>query len=693
MTAGTCCLPKPTRMQPNGSSRGCPREPWRDRSVRAIIDAGAGAFVKRRLTRIPLLSLLSTLLLIAAIVLWVRSRHHADVATFLTPAGHLQGISNDPQGVLLCFSNVPFGSDMGLSIDALSASSDDFQAIHDLLLDPNNVKWKLLGVRLASVQFQPWGWTMHALLLPYWMPIVLLAILPFLRLRRIIVRIIRSRRGQCLNCGYDLRASPGVCPECGVGVGGASKPPDVATAIVSWLCLGLIIAAIVCLLCRGRKVGAMAATQPPEAALLDRLVEEVNSGPASPDEAIQSLARAAGTRIAVDWNAVQTGSLLPDARLQLYHVRLGSALRALCERPGGLLEHNDVQVWVSDGSVHVGADRAAPVCMRSYPVGDLLPLMKADPPRPSNADYFFSDAPKELDVAEAIVAEQRDQLAALIENMALADEWLDNGGSIGNLYVFGNRLWVLQTQQGHAGVRAVLDALRFPQSPNALPPNDSAGNPQSDLKQHIVELNLGATTLGSAFEAIARQTRSNIVVHWALLHAMGLDRDTPLRLNLSNLTLEQALDVVQAVAGAPYRGMAVGQDGVIVIDEPEILREGSAFVRVYDVRDLTAAYCATHHPMPRQLTNDVRDPWRTETDPADDALELLSNNIEKIVQSDSWNDNGGSIGRIAGFNGMLVIRQTPSAHREITELLRQIRAGAGGLNPLDSGRNADHGPK
>ncbi len=53
---------------------------------------------------------------------------------------------------------------------------------------------------------------------PLWMLMLAVGILPMLatiRLRRRALRHSRIRRGLCFACGYDLRASPEACPECG----------------------------------------------------------------------------------------------------------------------------------------------------------------------------------------------------------------------------------------------------------------------------------------------------------------------------------------------------------------------------------------------------------------------------------------------------------------------------------------------
>ena len=55
----------------------------------------------------------------------------------------------------------------------------------------------------------------RAVAVPLWFPVLVTAIAPTIALRRYRIRARRNRLGLCPSCGYDLRATPGRCPECG----------------------------------------------------------------------------------------------------------------------------------------------------------------------------------------------------------------------------------------------------------------------------------------------------------------------------------------------------------------------------------------------------------------------------------------------------------------------------------------------
>jgi hypothetical protein len=59
----------------------------------------------------------------------------------------------------------------------------------------------------------------RAVVCPYWPVVLLTGVAPAVGVWRVVRRRRRARRGLCRECGYDLRASPHGCPECGASVG------------------------------------------------------------------------------------------------------------------------------------------------------------------------------------------------------------------------------------------------------------------------------------------------------------------------------------------------------------------------------------------------------------------------------------------------------------------------------------------
>jgi hypothetical protein len=182
------------------------------------------------------------LLLAAVCVLWVRSYGFSEgvVYTSMRPegggryGGRVVSAASQPGRVQVTHFTVS-GADRawydaavrvfgggGLSADSARYAGGWFgpRPIYTYPSPPGPNKWfadfGFSRSRTAAV-------VMHTVTFPYWFAALLTGWVPAARglvaLRSRRRRARRSARGLCLACGYDLRASPGRCPECGHAAG------------------------------------------------------------------------------------------------------------------------------------------------------------------------------------------------------------------------------------------------------------------------------------------------------------------------------------------------------------------------------------------------------------------------------------------------------------------------------------------
>ena len=170
--------------------------------------------MRRRLLHI--LTALSLLLCVAAVVLWVRSYWRGDcvsVTTYRPPRGIAEWFVRSNDGVLY-FARNDYDANHGSDPRPLTWDSHEANPIfaHPAVQarQPHFVlgPFSLGGANLSTV-------THVAFTVPHWFPAALAAVAPTAWLARSARARRRRHGGLCVRCGYDLRATPERCPECG----------------------------------------------------------------------------------------------------------------------------------------------------------------------------------------------------------------------------------------------------------------------------------------------------------------------------------------------------------------------------------------------------------------------------------------------------------------------------------------------
>ena len=191
--------------------------------------------MKRRLANVCVL--LSLLVLLADLTIWVRSycvrdiiaRHaesteptlaRSSAVMLVTARGRLAfGYSSDVQ----VFSAPMEARVAGLRLPKGPRISWEWLRDDPDCDGPNDRWFNRFGFGYTATRGygitpdEMWGW------IPCWFVLLLSAIAPTMWLRRHRRRRARARSGQCPVCGYDLRATPDRCPECGHAPAGVAR--------------------------------------------------------------------------------------------------------------------------------------------------------------------------------------------------------------------------------------------------------------------------------------------------------------------------------------------------------------------------------------------------------------------------------------------------------------------------------------
>ena len=156
-------------------------------------DGGNDADMRRHL--LNFLTLLSLLLCVAAAALWLYSYFAYDAVAFSPSPAERRAYGLISHHGTICFIRVAEGD-----------GASRWMWKHDRTRNGNPKIYGTAGFVAHSERKN------FVIGVPHWTLCLLLAAPPVLWVRR---RRRRREPGLCTSCGYDLRATPGRCPECG----------------------------------------------------------------------------------------------------------------------------------------------------------------------------------------------------------------------------------------------------------------------------------------------------------------------------------------------------------------------------------------------------------------------------------------------------------------------------------------------
>ena len=156
-----------------------------------------------------IIAIVSGVLCLAATFLWVRSYVAADTLTWTRL--HRSIVAGSVRGrIWLTWSHSEYPYEAPFGFERWTTPPDQIEG-------PDDGNWRFAGFEYQNSETTVGNFNFRdsskLFVIPCWFLTLLTAVPPLLWLYR---RRRRYPTGRCRSCGYDLRATPDRCPECGV---------------------------------------------------------------------------------------------------------------------------------------------------------------------------------------------------------------------------------------------------------------------------------------------------------------------------------------------------------------------------------------------------------------------------------------------------------------------------------------------
>jgi general secretion pathway protein D len=216
------------------------------------------------------------------------------------------------------------------------------------------------------------------------------------------------------------------------------------------------------------------------------------------------------------------------------------------------------------------------------------------------------------------------------------------------------------------------------------------------LDQPLPEVKFDNVAFSDVIDFFRDVTGANIFVNWRALEGAGIDKSAQVSTRLRNVKFSKALTtILDDVGGGTVKLSYTVDEGVITISTVEDLAKNTV-TRVYDIRDLIINIPDfTNAPDFNITSNNSGGGGRgggggggqnlfggggggngteennqpTRQDLVDSIVKL----IEDTVSTETWKDNGGTVGSLRELSGQLIVTQTPENQRNLVKLLEQLR--------------------